>query len=96
MTTKQKPSARLPWKVHRHATSGIEIGSEDLDGAGDYACNAYCAEDAEYIVRAANAYPKLVEALRNAHACLMNGQEVALGAGIIDAENTLRELGEAE
>jgi hypothetical protein len=56
-----KPATSLPWKLHGQDR---EIGSLDLNGAGDYAGAGYSDKDAAYIVHAGNNYPRMVEALR--------------------------------
>ena len=59
--TNHKPATALPWKLC--GTNLDEFGSLDLN-TGDYAGGGYTPQDAAFIVHAANAYPKLVEALK--------------------------------
>jgi hypothetical protein len=62
--TKHTPT---PWQARsvRHDLGRYEIGSVDLNGAGDYAALAYSAADAAHIVRCVNAHDELVAALRD-------------------------------
>lgn len=58
-----KPSTPLPWLQDPTGDSGPEyIGPAD---GPDFVTVAYKKQDAAYIVHACNAYPQLVDALRN-------------------------------
>lgn len=52
-----KPATELPWESH-----GFMVDSSVVD---QMICDCVAEIDAAYIVHAANAYPKLVEALHN-------------------------------
>lgn len=92
-----KPATALPWAEHRGSdgrTGHLIVGGEKLTGAIRQPAIAKIAgngkaKDAEYIVHAANAYPKLVEFLM-----LINGhtsdKEMSELAGQI-----MREIGES-
>ena len=93
MTAKHSPATSLPWaEPVNYGASKFEIQGRD--------CRLATIDklpDAAYIVHAANAYQKLVEALREI-SCLdgrvigVNRDEYAKKV----AEEILRELGEAE
>ena len=89
MNKKQKPSTSLPWEPIKLPGHYGVVNEQDLR-----VCESQDSEDAAYIVHAANAYPKLVEALQsiaNAPAT----QPEAIGIALA-ARSVLRELGEAE
>ena len=90
---KHQPATPLPWHSNdRHVYSGGTDKTHDPDFAVTHSTSGrwYRAvrkpEDAAYIAHAANAYPKLVEALRD-----LTGESGDYRA----AEALLRELGEA-
>jgi len=88
------PATALPWNTE------VDIGSTDIVGPheqhifmGRRNDEAPSATDAEYAVRAANAYPKLVDGVRYAMNRLKaDGNQPQVAA---DLESLLRELGEA-
>lgn len=104
----------VPWTVTEHAgpdrRSPAVIGcyvdgdaryvAEVTPKAGTREAAAQAEANAAYIVRAANAYPKLVEALRNCINLLYSVQDRVEGTGYIpwresdNAEQLLTELGE--
>ena len=87
MNKKQKPSTSLPWEPIKLPGHYGVVNEQDLR-----VCESQDSEDAAYIVHAANAYPKLVEAIKDSlHGhCDVGSQSSALFLRI------LRELGEAE
>jgi hypothetical protein len=79
------PATPLPWGHYKDIVS-LDRGHSD----DDY--YLYCVEpDAAYIVHAANAYPKLVKALRQIAKPALGGKAQQYAAQAI-----LRELGELE
>ena len=101
MTAKHKPATALPWET---AVNGEEPPQWDVCAAngGDMVADLMNMpdtgeQDAAYIVHAANAYPRLVEALRNLKEQVecMNAQQ-AFGRDYDEARALLRELGEAD
>jgi hypothetical protein len=79
MKTKFEPATPLPWYgagTGNH--QGVVIS--EVDGAN--VAVAYDKLDVPYIVQAANAYPRLVAALRNAYA-----RAALFGSGQIPAES---------
>ena len=70
MTTNHKPATPLPWRDEEGDAGGRHI-TADAKGDDAIACTydesdfAAAAQDAAYIAHAANAYPKLVEALHD-------------------------------
>jgi hypothetical protein len=109
MTTKHTPATPLPWKscsaFINNAPNRAIVAHKEWGGATLVDCGAQTNENpipmlnATYIAHAANAYPKLVEALRN---CVI-GQRVTGGpkgstelAVTVAAEHLLRSLGESE
>jgi hypothetical protein len=101
MTAKHSPATSLPWKLKQDKAapySGIytETGKQITHENG-----ATSDENAAYIVHAANAYPKLVEALRETlrdRLTQANLHQLPPGirARLESARALLRELGEAE
>ena len=87
MNKKQKPSTSLPWEPIKLPGHYGVVNEQDLR-----VCESQDSEDAAYIVHAANAYPKLVEALR----LIVNDAHTGHYAVSQDASAILRELGEAE
>ena len=87
---KHKPATALPWEVDEEATV---CGNNSAVAFTRRRESAYMDEDAAYIAHACNAYPKLVEALREA----IGGME-DFGAGDMRSRAiaALRELGEEE
>ena len=112
MTTnavKHTPATQLPWKAHSankasnfgsyeshiRTESGLPMIAKARGGNDDTAEAA--KQNAAYIAHSANAYPKLVDALRN----MTHGFRVTGGpsgssehAAFVGAEYLLRELGE--
>lgn len=93
-----KPATALPWET-TYSTTEDTFGVCAF-GGGDVLAQDMSNEDADYIVAAANAYPRLVAALRDMVL-------IAEGSGINDmgpedaaicrnAAALLRELGESE
>lgn len=70
------PLAALPWiSVPLGTGRTRRIQSASLNKNGDYVGDIYESKDAAYIARAANAYPKLVEALVTARDELRNARQ---------------------
>jgi hypothetical protein len=96
MNTKHKPATALPWSVAGFSTSrvrGVHAASGKLRNVADFV--EYVGdkgEDAAYATHAANAYPKLVEALRG----ILQGDGASWATRATVARDLLRELGEAE
>jgi hypothetical protein len=100
MNTKHKPATALPWQKES-PMQGIRGGEGSQHIYTAHASGNYKTreQDAAYIVHAANAYPKLVEALRHAikEADGYCDDEHGHPANTLDAERALlRELGESE
>lgn len=96
MNKKQKPSTSLPWETIKLPGYYGVVNEQDLR-----ACESQDSKDAAYIVHAANAYPKLVEALRETlrdRLTQANLHQLPPGirARLESARALLRELGEAE
>lgn len=76
MTTNHKPVTPLPWSYSRRGsvgdfriTGGVFLSGEaQTPKVAGIAFDVYHEQDAAYIAHAANAYPKLVEALRELQA----------------------------
>ena len=94
-----KPSTPLPWAVNRCGIYDGDGGLLSATGDDDTAPEDQLA-NAAYIVHACNAYPRLVEALRNGiedscpplpknHRALSDGPK-----WVVEARALLRELGE--
>lgn len=83
------PATPLPWSVEQpaHQLSKRIVGASKKDRS-TVAGIVSSVTDASYIAHAANAYPKLIEALRDT----IKREKVGC---INRAENLLRELGEA-
>ena len=92
MTTKHTPATPLPWRVSPARPAEVQqqsgtysIGLMGMDGAAN----------AAYIAHAANAYPRLVDALRGLIALdVVLGREFYDRQTVADARALLRELGE--
>lgn len=94
----------LPWK--QHLVDETLIVSPDHSAVcvseGDYEDNAALMEaNAAYIVKACNAYPKLVEALKEIHTICTESAGACRkrmgtrwGNSLVEAQKALRELGE--
>lgn len=94
MATNNKPATALPWE-YWESTNADDPAYNRIDGAthagvANIAAWADGAQDAAYIVHAANAYPELVAALR---ACIHNDQN-NMRAGSAEARALLAKLGE--
>ena len=92
MTAKQ-PATALPWE----GPVNYGVSKFEVQGPHSRLATVDKLPDAAYIVHAANAYPKLVKALRNLKEQVecMNAQQ-AFGRDYEEAAALLRELGEAE
>jgi hypothetical protein len=96
--TKHQPATPLPWQSLEDGRSHVklvhvETTSDNTAGAGLPVCSINRARigDAEYLTHAANAYPKLVEALRDT----LEDRSQHLNRDQVDAIlSLLRELGE--
>ena len=93
MTAKHSPATSLPWD----GPVNYGVSKFEVQGPHSRLATVDKLPDAAYIVHAANAYPKLVEALRGIveQVECMNAQG-AFGADYDTARALLRELGEAE
>jgi uncharacterized iron-regulated membrane protein len=85
MNTKAKPATPLPWKL-----SGLYDIRGESQGEPIISSTAHFSEQTAevniaYANHAANAYPKLVEALRNVHPGMLHFDKIT---------DLLRELGE--
>lgn len=105
--TPSKPATPLPWAVgkdwstHNRPTRFWETGIDNGDVPVADTCGASQQEarqDAQYIVQAANAYPKLVEALRKVANAMVPPSEThhsdEIDAAQHEARILLRDLGE--
>jgi hypothetical protein len=54
----------LPWVTVRDNETHFSVQSSSLNGNGDYVCDAWTQEDADFIVRAANSHEPLINCLR--------------------------------
>ena len=87
-----KPATPLPWNMQDGGRSNLAHVEAEADGAQVCSINKKRVADAGYIMHAANAYPRLVEALR---ACLIDMQPgVDYADHIVNGHALLRELGE--
>ena len=67
MTTKHTPATPLPWAIDLVQTRRVMFrGTHRIISASAVPALAFDEREAAYIAHAANAYPKLVEALRKA------------------------------
>lgn len=87
--TKIRPATPLPWEVDEEATI---CGNNSAVAFTRRRESAYMDEDAAYIAHAANAYPKLVEALRALHK--EAGDFYGTTKNMRKARALLRQLGE--
>lgn len=89
-TTTKKPGTPLPWTHKKKGPNNEVLGADGNIVCDDemYYPQAVSEPDAAYIVHAANAYPKLVTALRELRALR--------GAAKVIADALLRELDELE
>ncbi len=94
--TKHTPATPLPWETLPAARSNLVHVETSTDHAPVCSLPKARADDAAYIAHAANAYPKLVEALRDAANGLdTTGQTTPQSnAARNNARALLRELGE--
>lgn len=85
-----KPATPLPWVYPRSTFPfeifGVNATNQKLVDVG----NIWDADDAAYVFHAANAYPRLVEALKARVGATGETEEQALGHALA----LLRELGE--
>jgi hypothetical protein len=96
MGTKIKPATPLPWKVSGlgYISAGNKVLARTETAPARYQQRIDLPiEDALYLVRAANAYPKLVGALRAIESKSIGGKPETPRA---IASELLRDLGEAE
>lgn len=99
METKIKPATPLPFRA---GTSGSHGLNKILDADGRVIGEAshysiHCFEQRDYLIHAANAYPKLVEALRGAIRALeFNGLKADQYAAVSSYRIVLADLGEYE
>ena len=92
MNKKQKPSTSLPWEPIKLPGHYGVVNEQDLR-----VCESQDSEDAAYIVHAANAYPKLIEALRvSLRVSSLPFDHADKRANPERLRALLRELGEAE
>lgn len=103
MTTKQKPSTPLPWKLHMKASYSTLSKKHDHLGARLKSLNGesiatvlegHMGVDAAYIAHAANAYPRLAEALRDIEMETRSGGQWTAAEINEVARAILRDLGE--
>lgn len=107
MSTKHKPATPLPWHLGVKQAERIIYTQDGWAVANATVYHGHedaedCKRNAAYIAHAANAYPRLVEALRKLEAeankvrvNMVNVKEGrALGESVNDAAALLRELGE--
>ncbi len=92
---KHKPATPLPWTVEHgnHVIGGNQERSRVAVGSLSVAEYRVADQNAAYIAHAANAYPRLVEALRELAEASGRGIEACVNAEA-RAESLLRELGE--
>lgn len=94
---KNKPVAALPWSIGPATTlEGNRLGIKGIwteDKKTGVAEAFGYRENAAYIVHAANAYPQLIKALREARECLEGDRPYTVGFGLY-LTRLLRELGE--
>ena len=98
MTNKHQPETPLPFVADEKTIITNREKSGRIHGrfeAKERISDGIAAKDAAYLAHAANAYPKLVEALR-----AIVAENEAAGSGnksltVADADILLRELGEA-
>ena len=87
-----KPATALPWRTREQWPEGVSVQSD----LGPVA-KRIKPEDAAYIVAAANAYPRLVQALKalvEAEEIYGDQESVALNEVWLPAAVLLRDLGE--
>lgn len=99
MTIKHQPATPLPWTAYAMGDR-IEVYQDDGQGNGD-AINVTTRDgqpNAAYIAHAANAYPKLVQALRDAAEAIQNpmGARRSKDGAAAAANALLKKLGEAQ
>ena len=89
-----KPATALPWRYQAEGRVQFGIlGSARLPAPSSAVANYHA--DAAYIAHSANAYPRLVEALRKLErACYSQGGSIAHTPVLQEAGALLRELGE--
>ncbi len=104
MTIKHQPASPLPWKLPEVKPSRFPayvVASAKRDVTRLPITAANCAgTDAAYIAHAANAYPKLIEALRQVASYTGEGPNTTPWRDIVrdlgeDARAALKEIGEA-
>lgn len=97
---KHQPATPLPFEVHEATSTRVGFDIQSAEGAALIAYNLRLSEDAAYIAHAANAYPKLVEALRAAANHINRITNPAANYGefqeVRTARALLRDLGEAQ
>lgn len=99
MTPKNAPATALPWETSMVQTKGGALFDVCAAGGGDMIADVQGGgyEDAAYIAHAANAYPRMVDALRQ----IRDAEELSTGSFVCDfatlqsiAGSLLRALGE--
>lgn len=93
-----KPATPLPWKVSGlgYLSDGKKVLARTESAPTQYQQRIdLCMEDAAYIAHAANAYPRLVEALRQMVGA-MHQMDKGHHGDVLAAAALLRELGELE
>ena len=103
---KHQISERLPLTLEVNRGAFYKHAIRDATGYAILESGMGCYDDADYLVHAANAYPKLVEALRNEMLALVRMQAEGSSRLLDWKDGTrysadrmralLRELGEAE
>lgn len=98
MNTNHKPATALPWAVD-HTPSGFEVVNEEtlftvarVPTSQRSMSPRMMESNAAYIVHAANAYPQMIETLKDFILDHRNG----LGPDVTRLEALLRYIGEAE
>jgi hypothetical protein len=91
--TKAKPASELPWEVVKEIVCWSP-SDDELEEVAVCTKLAHCKADASYIAHAANAYPKLVEALKRIVSLTDGYPLLKAEMDIPLATDLLRELGE--
>lgn len=99
MSARHAPATPLPWRTvasYQPATKREEMSPYLLAADGDNVAASALrgVDDAAYIAHACNAYPRLVEALRNCIAEIDDGD--GMPGDFADAIALLRSLGEGD
>lgn len=100
MTAKNAPATQLPWKIDEATDLPLAVieDSETGDGIAEFGKRTKRnVANAAYIVHAANAYPQLIEALRDladSHEALERERGSMRATHTSNARTILRSLGE--